>query len=414
MSSAAHLAGFKALLTPAGQALLADLPEVHSPTDVLRLSERLRADGWEPAVIAAALTQVKLRRRARAKFGPFAADLLYSDTGLQQATPLAVAAHHARRFQTAGCTHVADLGCGIGSESLALAGLDIAVSAVDHDELHAALALVNLRRFSRVTVAHQDLFSFDFSRVDGAFADPARRDARGRQLDPNRWHPPLKAILGLRERVANLGVKVAPGIHYEHLPIDAHVQWVSLGGNLIEAGIWCGALAAEGPGRSALLLDDGASVSYDAQVADPRADPIEVPVCDELGSYLAMVDPAILRAGALATVAQQLEATLVSESISYLTCTRRPHLPGVRAFAIEAQVSANAKKLQKELTARNVGSVEIFSRGSGIVPDTLRRRLRLRGERHLVVVLTRVRGKHVALLATDVDSPREVSPDTSQ
>lgn len=406
MTTAGELAGLKALLTERGQQLLATLPEITSPADVLRLTETLRAQGYDPGLIAAALTQVKLRRQAKAKFGPFAKDLLYTTAGLEQATTMQVAVQHANRFAAAGCQQVADLGCGIGAESFSLAGLGIDVTAVDRDEAHAALAMMNLRHFPSAQVRHMDLFDLDLRDFDGAFADPARRDERGRRLDPATWQPPLPKVLQLREQVANLGVKVAPGIDYRHLPPDAHVQWVSVAGQLVEAGIWIGPVASEGPGRSALLLGSDEAVTYSAQAPTANAPAAQVQVCSDLGEYLAVCDPAIIRAGALNQIAAAIDGQIISEQISYLTCNTQPTVAGVRAFRIEDVVSANAKKLQAALHARRIGKVEIFSRGSGIEPDKLRRKLKLRGAHKASVFLTRVRGKHSAILTTNMDSVR--------
>ena len=47
--------------------------------------------------------------------------MLFTEAGLEQATRLKVAALHAGRFARAGVEHVADLGCGIGGDALALA-----------------------------------------------------------------------------------------------------------------------------------------------------------------------------------------------------------------------------------------------------------------------------------------------------
>ena len=66
------------------------------------LSERLRAGGVDPGLVAAALTQSRLRERARGKFGPFASRMLFTAEGLEQATRLEVAARHAQRFVGAG------------------------------------------------------------------------------------------------------------------------------------------------------------------------------------------------------------------------------------------------------------------------------------------------------------------------
>ena len=80
-------------------------------------------------------------------------------------------------------------------------------------------------------------------------------DLAGRRIaDPEGWSPPLSSVLALRERVDAVGVKTAPGIDHGILPSDSHVQWASVAGDVVEAAIWCGPLAPEGPGRSALVL----------------------------------------------------------------------------------------------------------------------------------------------------------------
>ena len=127
------------LLTPEGWELLSSLPP-YDPSEALSLGRSLREEGHSPALVAAALTQQRLRERAAAKFGPFAQQMLFTADGLEQATRLTVSAHHAARYAAAGVTKVADLGCGIGGDAVALAGLDLPVLAVDRDEAAAALA----------------------------------------------------------------------------------------------------------------------------------------------------------------------------------------------------------------------------------------------------------------------------------
>ncbi|NCD20882.1 MAG: class I SAM-dependent methyltransferase, partial [Actinobacteria bacterium] len=157
------------LLDPGVWALLASLPP-YEPAEALKLGDRLRARGLDADLVATILTQLHLRDRARAKFGGFADSMLFTEAGLQQATRLVVAAHHAGRYRDAGCTHVADLGCGIGADSLALAGLGIEVDAVERDEETAALALVNLMAFPGARVLHADALDLDLSPYDGLFA----------------------------------------------------------------------------------------------------------------------------------------------------------------------------------------------------------------------------------------------------
>ena len=132
------------LLSPEGLRLLDQVPPYDSGTDVVRMVSELRAAGHPPALVAVVLTQARLRQRAATKFADFAGRMLFTEAGLEQATRLQVAAMHAQRFRAAGLHHIVDLGCGIGGDALAMAALDLTVTAVDVDEITAAIAAYNL------------------------------------------------------------------------------------------------------------------------------------------------------------------------------------------------------------------------------------------------------------------------------
>src|SRR5690606_22568787 len=187
------------LLSPDGWALLRALPP-YDERMAMALSERLHREGFDPELVAAALTQSRLRAKARAKFDDFADGMLFTGPGLEQATRLSVAARHAQRYQAAGCTKVADLTCGIGGDAMAFAALGLPVLAADVDEPTAAVATVNLRHFPEAEVRHTDGLALDLCAegVDGVFADPARRTAGGRRRhDPSAYDPPLDRVLAV-------------------------------------------------------------------------------------------------------------------------------------------------------------------------------------------------------------------------
>ena len=69
------------LLTPQGLALV-DSIGAYDPDRSLKLSESLRARGYAPELVSAALTQAKLRTHARAKFGEFADHMVFTRNGL--------------------------------------------------------------------------------------------------------------------------------------------------------------------------------------------------------------------------------------------------------------------------------------------------------------------------------------------
>lgn len=144
---------FIGLLSSAGQQLLAEVGELDAKADVVQLVSKLRSQGHDPKLVAAVLTQAKLRRRAVAKFGPFAERMIFTEPGLEQASRLSVAAIHAGRFRDAKVKSVADLGCGIGAESLAFASLDLNVKSFEIDEVTAAVATYNLAPFENVEFA---------------------------------------------------------------------------------------------------------------------------------------------------------------------------------------------------------------------------------------------------------------------
>src|SRR5690625_7491816 len=105
----------------------------------------MRKKGIDPELAAAVLTQSRLRAKAHAKFGELAAGMLFTPAGLEQATRLPVAAHHAPRCRAAAARHIPALTCGIGAHALAFGALGVAVLALDTDEATAAIATGNLR-----------------------------------------------------------------------------------------------------------------------------------------------------------------------------------------------------------------------------------------------------------------------------
>lgn len=396
-------AGLAPLLTPEGWALLSSLPP-YEESEALALGERLRAEGHDPALVAAALTQQRLRGRAAAKFGPFAERMLLTPDGLEQATRFVVSAHHAARFAAAGPKLAADLGCGIGGDAMALAGLGLRVLAVERDEATAALATVNLMPFPEAEVRCADAMAIDLAAegVDAVFADPARRAGGRRITDPEQWSPALSRVLALREQVEALGVKVAPGIDHALLPADSHAQWVSVDGEVVEAGVWCGPLAPEGPGRSALCLRTGtdgearAHVLRDPSCTDPRTPPEQLePVADvdDLGSWVHEPDGAVIRAGLVGEVARRLGARPVGERIAYLTGDSPAPAglaPFVRSWRLVDVLPLRAKALRGRVRERGVGRLEIHKRGVDQSPDLLRKQVRPSGTASETWLLTRV------------------------
>ncbi|MFN8077735.1 MAG: class I SAM-dependent methyltransferase [Kineosporiaceae bacterium] len=390
------LDGLSALLTPEGWALLESLPPYEAST-AMALGEKLRAEGSPADLVAAALTQSRLRAAARAKFGPFADAMLFTPAGLEQATRLPVAARHAQRFASAGIATVADLGCGIGGDAMAMAGLEREVVAVERDELTAAVATVNLRHWPSATVRCEDATTTSLDGVQGAFCDPARRTAAGRRvLDPRLGSPTLDWVVGLAERVPAVAMKTAPGIGHQLVPDGVEAQWVSVGGDVVEACLWFGVLAREGVRRSALVLPDDAG-----EVGTPSSAPVEISdaagveeaSAGPLGTVLYEPDGAVIRSGLVSHVAAAVNGRLVDPTIAYVTADRFLRTPLATAWAVEDSFGFQLKTLRTWLRDRGVGRLTIKKRGTAVEPEQLRRQLRLSGEAEATIVLTRLQGR---------------------
>lgn len=389
------------LLTPEAMRLLDELPPLTEGHDLVTLVSRLRTDGHSSALVAAVLAQANFRRKAATKFGPFADRMLFTDAGLQQATRLQVAAHHAARFRDAEVTAIADLGCGIGADSMAFATLGFEVRALDADEVTAAIATHNLVIFPNASVHHGTAESFTLRDDEAAWLDPARRNTERsrdrRSHNPADWSPSLDFAFGLGD-TRPIGVKLGPGIPHEALPDDGEAQWVSVGGDVVEATVWRGGTEREGVRRSALLLPRGEGAAHELTASGPAPD-AEV---GTLGAYLHEPDGAVIRAELIGLVAAQLDGRMISPSIAWITSDSEVSSPFVQSFRVIAELPLDAPKLKRELRARNIGRVEIKKRGVDVDPAAFRQRLQPKGDGEATLILTRLGERRRAILAERV------------
>lgn len=392
-----ELEQFAALRTPEGSAALDAATRV-AGDDPLAAAAALRSAGLPAGLAAAALTLAGLRRRAEAKFGPAAAGMFLTRAGLEQATRRVVADRRAARLRAAGIGTLADLGCGLGADALAAARAGIRVYGIEADPLTAAMAAANAEAAGladRFTVECGDATAFDVTRVEAVFCDPARRRAgTGRRVfDPNAYSPPWDFVTGLAARMPQTVVKVAPGLDHALIPAGAEAEWVSVDGDLVEAALWCGALA-EVPRRATVLRGDAAHVL--TGTGDAAA-----PV-GSTRRFLYDPDPAVVRAHLVAELGSTLGGNLADASIAYLYADEARPTPFARCLELTDVLPFSLKRLRALLRERRVGRVEILKRGSALEPERLRRELRLAGDASASLVLTRVAGAPTVLLGQPV------------
>ena len=397
------------LLSPVAQAALdelagQDLGEQAS----LELLPRLRRT-WQPDQAAALLDQARLRRKAGDKF-PHPERLLFTDDALQQASSRAVAAYRVRQFAAALNRSplpaprfpitVADLGCGLGADTIALAEAGLRVLAVERDPVRARMAVENLAVLGlawqvRVVCADWRRLWPDFPQIgsDGApwrdiraaFIDPSRRAGEQRIFRLDAMDPPIEAVLALLEHIPTLAVKTLPGIADEDIPPGAEVEFISERGQMKEALLRFGELRT-GAARRATLLPGPQHLDSNAPLdAVPTSQPL---------AYIYEPDAAVIRATLVQHLAAQLGAAQLDPTIAYLTGERPAETPFARRWAVLRHGPFHLKTLNRWLHEMGAGAVVVKKRGSAIDPDAFRRRLKtIPGGPAVTVFLTRVQSR---------------------
>lgn len=396
------LDAFSALLTDEGQSLLASLRD-YDPAAELATATRLRRE-HDAGLVAAALTQARLRQRAAAKFGEDAYRMYFTPDGVEQSTRASVARHRAERFAALGVRRLADLCCGIGGDAVPLARAGVEVLAVDRSELTCAVARANAEALGLsglIEVRCADVTETSVDGYDAVFADPARRGGRGRIFDPEAYSPPLSWAVAAARKAPLAALKVAPGIPHEALPEDAEAEWVSDHGDVKEAVLWFGTA----PGaRRATLLPSGATLPA-AGLPDPQVRPV--------GRWLYEPDGAVIRAHMVADVAARVGGGLIDPTIAYVTSDEPHTTPWATAYEITDVLPFNLKRLKALLREREVGVLTVKKRGSAVEPEEVRRRVKPRGPHAATVFLTRVAGAPSMLLGIPArtDAPARPAAD---
>jgi hypothetical protein len=307
-----------------------------------------------------------------------------------------VAVYRARRYQ--GYARLVDLGCSVGGDTLALAHVAPTIG-IDRDPLRLAMARANLEAAglsNQVYFLQADLTSpLPLSSIPSPLAlffDPSRRTGGRRVYSVGAYHPSLSTVAEWLPAFPALGAKISPGVDLDELAgYDAEIEFISLDGELKEAVLWFGPLKTVH--RRATLIPGPYTL-----VATPDA---HLPI-HEPQAILYEPDPAVLRAGLVATLGDQLNAAQLDPDIAYLTAKQLQPTPFARAWAVEDWFPFQLKRLRAYLRERNVGTLTVKKRGSPLEPEALIRNLRLSGENERTLLLTHLRGKAIAIIGHSV------------
>ncbi|MGC9346755.1 MAG: class I SAM-dependent methyltransferase [Anaerolineae bacterium] len=382
-------------------------------SDVLGLLTWLRRR-YSQAEAAALLDQAVLRRRAASKF-PQCERMWFDDEALEQASSRAVAAYRAGLLAAHGVHTVADLGCGIGADTIAMAEVGLRVMAVEQDPVRARLAGANVAAAGlseRVQVLCADWTRLAFAgplAVDVAFVDPARRKVDGarrvrgvtqrRRSGRSDWRrvsslhemePPLAAVQMLRLQILDILVKVAPGVDMGKVPSEAAITFIAEGIRLREAMLAFGVLRP-GSGQESQSASPRQAVVLPGPHALRGGVTSRAPDLRPPQAILYEPNPAVRRAGLVRELGARLDAGQLDPDIAYLTGEEMVPTPFARAWPVERHDPFNLKTLNRWLRELGAGHVIVKKRGSPVDPDAFRRRLKvIRGGPEKTVFLTQL------------------------
>lgn len=363
-------------------------------------------------LIIACIEQIRLEERGTVKCG-LPEGCLYTADALEMASSAAAARLHAslltetpsreprRSLHSANPSGspspagvILDIASGIGSDALRLAESAEGVICIESDPVHAHFLRHNLdagRRRNALVLrgrAEHWLPLLRLDRIAGVFADPARRDERGRRSALADMHPPLALFDHLPARMPVL-VKIAPGVDP---PSGWSVATVAVGRECSEQLLHRN---LDLPPVCALHADHGLRWEPPVDTAD---------VLPDLQSLLRsgpryLVEPhaAIIRTGAVAQYFGELGAVMHDTHIAYgWTRAQPPDSPWHQAFRLLRVEKFHRKELRRIAGELEFGpSTELKKRGFPDAPEDLRRQLRLRGSRPGVILLTRQGDGHL-------------------
>ncbi len=339
---------------------------------------------------AAIVTTLRLRHKAEDKFPHIANAMLFTEAGLQQASHPLIRNYRAALIKSGS---VLDLCCGIGSDSLTFAASGKRVLGLDIDAVRIAVA----RHNAEIMSSPADFKIADVRRplpagYDCLFFDPARRDAQGRRIHHvERYIPPLS--LARSWRVREICVKLSPAVDLRQIEAyGGRVEFISVKGQLTEALLWLNSPVAR-PTATLLTGTEMHHLQYDQESKVEITAP---------AAWLLEPDPAVLRAGLVQHLAADLNATMMDETIAYLTLDDRLETPWGRYWKVLDWMPFQLKRLRRYLVERGVGRVTVKKRGFPLAPEELIRLLRLRdGGDSRVLVMTRHRGAPIAIICEE-------------
>ena len=371
--------------------LFADIESANG--SALQRQQQLR-EVYPADLVRLGLDLHELRLRAGEKLSR-ADRMWFTRQSLEQTSSEALAEYKALRFQSRlkGIDTIHDLCTGVGADAIALSKISPVIT-YDLDLIMLQLAQWNAEVYeqnTQITFQQQDVNELDVS-GKVIHIDPDQRDAQGkRNRRLENIQPPLEVLQRMAQECRAGAIKLSPASNFGGKFHDCETELISWKGECKQAVIWCGELADEGLWR-ATVLPSGESLV---------GDPLEAfPEFSEVSNFVYDPDPAVVRAGMINQLSEQLGVARLDDAEEYLTSAERIDSPFLSGFQVIETLTRNETHLRKFLRKLDVGEVEIKCRHLRIDIEKLRKSLPLNGTKAITLIFARVGGKSKVIVCS--------------
>ncbi len=370
-------------------------PEIYKEiqkTDLQKINEIQEITAKYPTFpVREILTQMRLRKKASQKFS-HPENLLFTEKGIQQSSSKCLSEYHAVKFSK--YKSIADICCGIGSDLQNLSENKELVFAVDLDNTTLEFAKWNNRDKSNIVYINGKAQDFDKD-VEAVFIDPDRREGSKRIIEPEDYSPSISEIFKMLEKYPNMAIKLSPVINYKSLNINRKhtFEFVSEKGELKEILLCFGELATENIFRKAVLLPENLSIN------DLEIDEISV---SKIKKFLFEPDAAIIRSGLVKQLGYKFGYNLIDKNLALLTSDNSNQNRFVKTYKVIDVFNYNLKILKRYLKDKNIGILEIKTRGFSQTVEEFRKKLKLRGNKKATMFILKMNEIHKIIFTESI------------
>jgi SAM-dependent methyltransferase len=249
------------------------------------------------------MSEEKIAKKALEKHSQ-AEKFHFTDEDLRWATPEIAAEYRARRLK---CKTIADIGCGIGFQTIAFGKTCDKVYAIEKDEKKIELAKKNAEamELKNIIFIHGDALDQKVKEkikdAEIIFCDPERPPAEEERKVENIQPDILKLIQIYRSVTDKIAIEFPPQI--KDIPFDCEKEYMSVEGKLNRLTLYFGELARSK--ISVISLPQGAILRGDGR-NKPKTS-------QRLMRYMYEADAAVAKAGLIGELANETQTQLYSE-----------------------------------------------------------------------------------------------------